>query len=553
MSIDLQQFLSLHRVSDPAIHPDGDRALVCLARLNDEGSKRIPELWSVALRGDSEPALVQGGEEGCNSPRFDAAGNLYFLSKRSTESDSENDINQVWRQGPTGEAEVVTNEPLGVLEFRVAGDTLILLAPTTELPLDERREHWRDQKKNGPSGIVYSEMHVRSWDHWMGGPAPHFISYDLKDKERRDITPSFDKQLRADHGLAWDLNSKGTELVVVCLRPGPDRLDDSSLLVIDIASGEHRHLGQDDRVNHIDVRFSPDGSRIAATRHKREHKKHGATSLVIYPSEGGAGKEAARDWDVQPSIGDWHGNDALLVTAPMNGQVPLYRVCLLSDEVTRITSDDAGGSHSDITCSGDNAFGLRHRFEHPPEIFEVALKAQSTPTLHSNLSGLGSIQSVQVESLECSGDGDTPVQYFFLSAGDGSKRPTIMAIHGGPVSAWGDGWHWRWNPLPLLAAGYNVALPNPRGSTGFGQDFIEGVTGNQWGAAAYQDLMAVADQLCKREDVDPEKVAAMGGSFGGYMSNWIGTQTDRFAAIITHASLYRLSAFHGTTDYPAYW
>lgn len=556
MSLDLEQFLTLDRLSQPALHPAGEHAVVCLARLNKEGSKRVSEIWRVDLDGKREPRMAQGGDQACHTPRFDEKGNLYFLSKRSTNSDSENDIDQIWRQEPGGEAKAISDEPLGVLDYRVAGETLILLALHPESTQPKQREAWRDQQKHGPSGRLYSEMHVRSWDHWMGGPAPHFVVCSAHGKDRRDLTPDFDRELRADHGLAWDLSADGTSLVSVCLGPGPDRLDDSSLLVIDIPSGDHRHLGQEDRVTHEDLRFSRDGTRIAATRHQREHKTHGATKIVIYALKSGETEKIVADWDALPSIADWHGDDALLVTAPTHGEVPLYRVCLRSNQVTRITGDEAGGSHGDIICHGDKAIGMRHRFEHPPELFEVELQAQGTPTLHTSLSGLGAFDPISVESLQCTGEGGTSVQYFFLSAkgaSQGQPRPTILAIHGGPVSAWGDGWHWRWNPLPLIAAGYNVALPNPRGSTGFGQEFIEGVTGNQWGAAAYLDLMAVADRLVQRDDVDKDKMVAMGGSFGGYMSNWIGTQTDRFAAIITHASLYRLSAFHGTTDYPAYW
>ena len=117
----------------------------------------------------------------------------------------------------------------------------------------------------------------------------------------------------------------------------------------------------------------------------------------------------------------------------------------------------------------------------------------------------------------------------------------------------GDGWHWRWNPLLLVAAGYAVALPNPRGSTGFGQELIQGIWGNVWGEQCYRDLMAVADALAARGDIDAGRTMAMGGSFGGYMTNWIGTQTDRFACLITHASIATMAQFTGVTDHPGWW
>lgn len=555
MKLPLEQFHALHRVAQPALHPGGKFAVVALSRLNAEGSKRIAELWRVDLSANDEAALVLSGEHSYHSPQFADDGSLYFLSKQDTLVDSENEVDQVWRLREGEAAQAVTDEALGVLEFRVAGTALVVLAPRPQPAAPDDRDAWRDQQKNGPSGRIFEDMNVRSWDHWTGGPPPHFVVYDLERGGDRDLCPAFDKELRADHGLEWDLASDGSALVSVCLRPGPDRLEDSSLLVIDLASGGHMHLGQIERNTHTSPKFSENGQLIAAARHLREKGKFGEIRLVAYPRSGGQARLLAADWDAQPTLMDWQGNDALLVTAPSHGQVPLFRVALEGGQVTRITSEAAGGSHGDITCKGERAYGLRHRFAHPPEVFEVALQAESSPVLRSSLSGLVEAGDLSFESRSCAGAGGAAVQYFFLAAATGKEpaRGTIVGIHGGPVSAWGDGWHWRWNPLPLLAAGYNLALPNPRGSCGFGQEFIDGVTGNQWGAAAYEDLMAVTDELCKRSDVDAKKLVAMGGSFGGYMSNWIGTQTDRFAAIITHASLYRLSAFHGTTDYPAFW
>jgi len=116
-----------------------------------------------------------------------------------------------------------------------------------------------------------------------------------------------------------------------------------------------------------------------------------------------------------------------------------------------------------------------------------------------------------------------------------------------------DGWHWRWNPLLLAAQGYAVALPNARGSSGFGQAFVQAIWGNVWGDQCYRDLMAVTDALALRPDIDGGRAAAMGGSFGGYMVNWIGTQTDRFRCLVSHAGIVTMAAFTGVTDHPPDW
>jgi dipeptidyl aminopeptidase/acylaminoacyl peptidase len=146
------------------------------------------------------------------------------------------------------------------------------------------------------------------------------------------------------------------------------------------------------------------------------------------------------------------------------------------------------------------------------------------------------------------------VQFFLIRpVGATGPLPTQIWIHGGPIGMSGDSWHWRWNPLLAVAAGYAVALPNPRGSTGFGQEFIQGIWGNVWGEQCYRDLMAVADALGERPDVDESRIMAMGGSFGGYMTNWIGTQTNRFRCLVTHASIFTMAHFTGVTDHPPWW
>jgi dipeptidyl aminopeptidase/acylaminoacyl peptidase len=129
--------------------------------------------------------------------------------------------------------------------------------------------------------------------------------------------------------------------------------------------------------------------------------------------------------------------------------------------------------------------------------------------------------------------------------------PLLLWIHGGPIGSW-NSWHWRWNPWLLAANGYAVLLPDPALSTGYGQDFVQRGWG-AWGKATFDDVLAATDAASEHPQVDGARMAAMGGSFGGYMANWIAGHTDRFAAIVTHASLWALDQFGATTDVAYYW
>ena len=129
--------------------------------------------------------------------------------------------------------------------------------------------------------------------------------------------------------------------------------------------------------------------------------------------------------------------------------------------------------------------------------------------------------------------------------------PLVVFAHGGPIGSW-NGWSWRWNPHLLVERGYAVLLPDPAISIGYGQRMVERGW-SRWGEAPYTDIMSALDAALTRPDVDASRTASMGGSYGGYMANWVAGHTDRFRAIVTHASLWDLRPFHGTTDTGADW
>jgi dipeptidyl aminopeptidase/acylaminoacyl peptidase len=197
---------------------------------------------------------------------------------------------------------------------------------------------------------------------------------------------------------------------------------------------------------------------------------------------------------------------------------------------------------------------LRSSLAGPPEVvaLDAAAAGQDPRTLPTP--GLPLAVPGVVTAVEAAAADGTRIRSWLVlppGAGPGSPAPLLVFIHGGPLSSWTE-WSWRWNPHLLAARGYAVLLPDPALSTGYGQAFIDRGRG-RWGGPPFTDLMAAVDAAAARPDVDETRTAAMGGSFGGYMANWMAGQTGRFRCIVTHASIWALDQFRGTTDFALWW
>ncbi len=570
---DVEQFIRLKRVIGVACAPCGTWAAVALERLDLDGSRYAVDLWRVGLRDGSARQLTRGPSRD-HSPCFRHDGALGFLSNRPNpdqmpEQDTGNTPArfQVWLlPADGGEAQTVSEEPLGVSAFRFAraANTLLLVAPVLlGVATEKQRETTLQRKKHGPSARHYTTMPVRLWDHWLPEAKPHLIVYDAAG--RRDLTP------QAVHELSepgFDISADGQLAVVTWATPSKDRMMDVALLLIDLAAPPDtrpRILGANPHTSLTHPLFSPDASRIVCQSETRLEHTCPHTSLRLIDLASGQLTYLAPAWHCWPQPETWHDNgQSLFVSAEENGCVAVFQIELNTGDILRLTET---GSHSQICfyqkTGPDNAgnksatlLGIASSFGEPPELFRLCLSSSDTYTATAKLSGFDPTQRpFSVENLSVTSTDQHPVQAWLLkpTGYEGKPLPTLIWIHGGPIAAWNDAWHWRWNPLLALAQGYAVLLPNPRGSTGFGQAFIDGIWGNQWGLQCYEDLMAVVEHAALRPDLDAKRMAVMGGSFGGYMSNWIGTQTTRFKCLVSHAGVYSLSGFSNATDCPAYW
>jgi len=565
VTYNVEQHISLKRVSALTASPDGRWLAAVVQRLDREGAKYVSDLWKVPTDGSAATQLTRGDSKD-TSPCFRHDGALCFLSNRQPneikpDEDAEKRM-QVWcLPAAGGEPQQITDEPLGVEGFKCArqADKMALLAPVlADVPHDKQRDAAAERKKKGASARRYTRQPVRHWDHWLHENEEfaftHVIACNADGGSRVDLTPGARHEFAIEPAL--DISPDGKRVAVTRHTPGADRELDTTILLIDVETREQRVIGEAPLVNFDAPVFSRDGRFIASTRAFRSPKIVMRPRAVVIDVAAAAVQELATHWDRRPNVCDWSADSRhLIVSADDAGFAPVFTIDVDRDTVQRVTAPDAGGTHSDLVALADGRIaGIRSSLREAPECFVTDARAGSPPKILARLSGHEKAEFTVVENLTIASTDGASIQLFLVKPKDArGPLPLLLWIHGGPIGMDTDGWHWRWNPLLAVAQGYAVALPNPRGSTGFGQEFIQGIWGNVWGAQCYEDLMAVTDALVARPDIDGDRTMAMGGSFGGYMTNWIGSQTDRFKCLITHASIVTMAQFTGTTDHPAWW
>lgn len=569
MTYSIEQHIELRRVAEVACTPDGSWLAVTVQRLDRDKSRYVSDLWKVPVDGSAAVQLTRGDSRDV-APCFARDGSLAFLSNRQpneVKPDEEADKRmQVWllpAQG--GEPQQLTDEPLGVEAFRFAraADRLIVLAPVLPgVPPDQQRSRASERRKHGPCARRLLRQPVRHWDHWLddgaASEATHVIAYRAAPGgpagTRVDLTPQAAREFAVDP--EFDVTADGRLIAITRASPGADRCDDTDVWLIDTDSAAVRAVGTVAGANCQWPRFAPDGRTLSVVRSVRSPQQAPHPTLELIDVASSARTPCAADWDRWPMQPEWSlDGRTLLVCADDQGQTPVFAIDTRSSAVRRCVPAGAGGTHGQVVPLPNGGMAaVRSTLLRAPEVsvFDAGLAGE--PRQLALLSGFEPATWAVQEPLQAISTDGTPIHGLLIKPADASgPLPLALWIHGGPMTMSGDGWHWRWNPLLLVAQGYAVALANPRGSTGFGQQFVQGIWGNVWGDQCYRDLMAFTDALCKRPDIDARRTAAMGGSFGGYMVNWIGTQTDRFGCLVSHAGIVNMAAFTGVTDHPPDW
>ncbi|GAB2585932.1 peptidase S9 [Paractinoplanes abujensis] len=551
---DLDAYVRLPRVDGLWLAPGGDRLVVGLATPNKENDRYTTALWEVDPRAERPARRLTRSLKGEAAAAFTPEGDLLFTSARELEDGEEGSA--LWRQpAGGGDAYVLAKLPGGVHGVQVSANGT-LVAGSALLPsatgVDDDKDVRKRRKESGVSAILHEGYPIRFWDSDLGPARPRLVTAALTDElDLRDLTGHAGVALDAD--ADWDITPDGRTVVTTWTITEQGGSLRTTLVAIDVATGERRDLAAGPAHEYGAPRISPDGATVAFTVHEvSTPEEPGDSWLALMPVAGGAVRDLTAGWDRRPEAARWTPDGAtLIVAADDDGRAPLWRVDAETGEVTRLTSDN--GFYYDVRVAPDGrwAYALRSAVDSPPAPVRVSLTGEGAveflrgPAEAPDLPG-------RLEEVETTAADGTRVRgWLALPGGDGAPFPLVLKIHGGPISSW-NSWSWRWNPWVWVARGYAVLMPDPALSTGYGYEFIRRGWG-AWGDKPYTDLMAITDAVVARPDIDETRTAAAGGSFGGYMANWVAGHTDRFDAIVSHASLWSLDQFTGTTDFSFYW
>jgi dipeptidyl aminopeptidase/acylaminoacyl peptidase len=578
---DIDHYLAIPRVSGLALSPDGKRLVTTVATLNSKGTEYVTALWELDPAGEKHARRITRSAKGEAGAAFASTGDLYFTSARpDPESPDDEPVSALWQlPADGGEARVVLSRAGGishVMSARDTGATFVtasVLAGSPDEEADEARR--KSRKDNKVSAILHSGYPVRYWDADLGPDQPRIFAVEPGEgKERgkpatvdaaaplklRNLTPDAAGLLRnADSVVSPD----GRTIYTSFDKPLAKADSRSVLVAVDVATATHRVLLDREGMSYFAGPVSPD-NRTLVVLSESDSTPLEAPQVRLHlldvsaPGDPEANlRPLARDWDRWAIKAAWlPDGSALLVTADDDGASPVFRITVPASageaRVTRVTRDAAAYTDVVVSPDGRSAYALRSSYEFPPEAVRIDLETGDVTRLQAPAERphiQGSLERLDTTAA----DGTRVPAYLALPDGASAQEPVplLLWIHGGPLGSW-NAWTWRWNPWLLVAKGYAVLLPDPALSTGYGQSFIQRGWG-EWGKAPFTDLMEITDAVVERPDIDAERTAAMGGSFGGYMANWVAGQTDRFGAIVTHASLWALDQFGPTTDASQYW
>jgi dipeptidyl aminopeptidase/acylaminoacyl peptidase len=533
----LNDLLGAVRVSDPQLSPDGKSVAYVRTTTDVATGKWNADIWVAPADGSGAAKPLISGEKTENTPRWSPDGkHVAFMSNRDGEM-------QVYVADADGSnVKQLTRVSAGVQPPMVFSPDSTLLAFVSDVRM----------ASDTPANVhVLTRLLFRHWDEWRENVRHHVFIAPLAGGGVRDLTPGdYDSPPTQQEDAAIAFTPDSQELVFVSNREGTDKeayTTNNDVWSVPVTGGAARKLTANPAAD-VQPQFTPDGKYMIVRAQRRPQFESDRWYLDVYDRGTGSKRTVFETPDL--SVGDFavsRDGSTIVFTATSNGTDNLYRLPLAGGTPQQVA---AGGTISAPQLGPDFAVFSKSTLTAPADIFRIGRTGGPVQLTHDNDWWLKEVTFEKPESVTVPGAGGTPIQYWLIKPPnfDASKKyPVVFLIHGGPQGDWGDGWSYRWNPSLWAAQGWVIAAPNPRGSTGFGQKFVDEIS-QDWAGRVMLDLDAVFNAVVKLPYIDANRQGVAGASYGGYAVDWLITHTDRFKAAVSHDGVFNLESMSLATE-----
>lgn len=536
---------NLKRLSNLTVSPDGNYGCFVVTEYNINENKSNSDLWLIDLKNyDLRRLTTNLGAD--NSPVWHPNNKtIAFISKREGEYAQLYEINI-----DGGEARLLYEMPMGISnpQYSKDGKKIFFVSkvlPEFENDLDGLKRELKNRKEKKVSAKVTENRLYRYWDSWLtDGYVSKLFVYDFEKKELKNLMPGLNKIFNLDGGISYSVSPDGNWVAFAANNTEPpyDSLNSDIFLLNVNNPTEVINITSENFQEDSSPYFSKDGKYLFFGSQFDPDYSADNVRLMMYDLQNKTVTNLTEKFDFS-FFGFTQGNDLnkIYLLAEDKAKISLFEFDLKSKNLKKLFT---GGSLNSINIKNQKAYFLKSNLSEPSEIFELDLKTNSIKKI-SDFNGelLSQIKFGKVEELYFTGANGDSVQMYLIYPPDfdkNKKYPLVHLVHGGPHGTFGDDFHYRWNAQLFAAPGYIIAMINFHGSTSFGKEFGKSIVGAH-GDKPFTDIMLGTDYLIKKFDfIDSTKMAAAGGSYGGYLVNWIAGHTNRFKALISHAGVYNL-------------
>ena len=530
----------LPRVGTPQSSPDGRFAVVPVTTYTIANNESRTRLWRLALDGGGEPVALTSPDASASEPRISPDGAQLAFTRRDTDGRAQLMLMPLGG----GEARRLTTLPLGVFDpkWLPDGSGLVFVAPlvnghlTAEATAAELKRRAEDPVK----AHVTEDRVYRYWDTWLTtGEVPHLFALELAGGAVRDLTPESTARFDwMDPSGQYDLSPDGREVAFAGIAFDKARsLLSSRIFTVAVAGGAITCLTAGHPADDLRPRYTPDGGAIVYGMTHDPLFYADRVRLMRCDRASGGHAEWLGGWDLSPAAWEFAADGTLVLAAEQDARVKLFTYS--GRGRPRALSGDGAVGGFTVTRSGRVLF-THQDLATPAEAYACAPDGSAlTRITHFTDDVAARYGTGEVREMTFTGAGGETVQMFVVLPPDFApdrSYPLVHVVHGGPHGISGDQFHPRWNAQLFAAPGYVAALVNFQGSTSWGQDFAQRIQG-EWAARPFADVMAATDALVATGMVDETRMAAAGGSYGGYMMSWIAGHTDRFRCVVNHAGV----------------